>query len=104
MLLAYRIKKNMQLARDAAKQDQMANAEANIMAARAAEEEKRKTAQIQAQVEIAKINAEKEKEAALLILEFALKGQNELPKLASKEKIAELAQEHERNMAAFNKS
>lgn len=63
-LLAFRIKKNQELKMQMAEADKASNAEASIAAARAAEEEKRKTlqAEIMLKSELAKLEAQLEME------------------------------------------
>jgi hypothetical protein len=73
LLLAFRIKKNQEQQAEMKKQEQMTNAEASAMAAKAAEEEKRKTFELEAQVKSALIDKEKMWELKLMEREYELK-------------------------------
>lgn len=73
MVLAYRIEKNMILARERAKEEQEQNAQVQIQSSKAAEEEKRRTKQMEIEADIAKMEREWALRERYLEKEYALK-------------------------------
>jgi hypothetical protein len=73
MLLAYRVDKNLERMRREEQEKIKMNNEGAENAARVAEDEKRKTAQIVSQIKTAEINAEAEAKKGLMTYEFELK-------------------------------
>ncbi len=74
LLLAYRIRKNEEKAADAKQQEQLTNAEASAMAAKAAEEEKRLTIKLETESKIAIENVKGQWRIKERELELQLKG------------------------------
>lgn len=72
-ILAYRIKKNAERVAQQKQREFMDNAKANADAARIAEEEKRKTIQMQGQLELQKIAAQRDADIQVLTHEYQLK-------------------------------
>lgn len=91
LLLAYRIKKNQERQMEINQQNVMANSQASAQAAKAAEEEKRKTMAADYMMQEAIKNRDAERTAALLQLEYGLKGMIEGHKGEVKKEIETLA-------------
>lgn len=109
MVLAYRVEKNMMEQRKKAQEEQQMNAQVQMQSAQAAEEEKRKTKEMEIQQDIARIQAEHQSKRELLILEHQLKSgikDKELQGMREKEEIeadaqieSTLIKEESKNMA-----
>lgn len=91
LLLAYRIKKNQERQMEINQQNVMANSQASAAAAKAAEEEKRKTMAVDYSMQESMKNRDAERAAALLQLEYGLKGVIEGHKGEVKKEIETLA-------------
>lgn len=72
-ILAYRIKKNTERVAQQKQQEILANAQAQSDAARSAEEERRRTLQLEHQFKMEQLTFDRQKEADNMILEYTLK-------------------------------
>jgi hypothetical protein len=91
LLLAYRIKKNQERQMQMSQQNAMVQAQASAVAAKVAEEEKRKTLAMQLELEEKVKTADAQRAAALMQLEYGLKGVLEGNKGEVKKEIESLA-------------
>lgn len=85
LLLAFRVKKNLERMEAETEKREAANRESNENATRISEEEKRKTADLLTKGELAKIDAKKIADKELMELEFDLKKQEKLWDIAHPE-------------------
>jgi hypothetical protein len=99
LLLAFRIQKNQEKQAALAQADKMGNAEASAIAARAAEEEKRKTFELEAMVKGTLVDKENQWKLVLLEREWELKGGVSSEQNEAKKTVAQTAADATRETA-----